>query len=65
MTIKTGQGCPYEGKCDNCDLPDCAATYAQILGFYSKEEAETRQKYSIKLSREEKKRLRRKEREQR
>lgn len=38
------------------------ATYSQILAFYSREENESRKKYSVNLDRAEKKKIRRRER---
>lgn len=42
---KIYQHCPYDGDCDNCDLPDCYADPAEILDFYSRENEEARRRF--------------------
>lgn len=41
--------CPYNGDCDKCTLPDCYADPAEILDFYSRENAEAKRKWGKKL----------------
>lgn len=38
--------CPYNGKCEICDLPDCTASQSEALAYYSYEEWLTRTRYS-------------------
>ena len=55
------RGCPYNGNCDICALPDCDAGAAQIFNFYAREERETSKKYGSKRKRKKNVRSKRKE----